>query len=79
MTVIFNKRLGIIKAVFSGTNQHISTVYGAEGQDYALIFDETIVPDDNYVMKNPKQFIVNVETKQLEMLSVPNYPIVQGG
>lgn len=68
MTIIFNKRLGTIKSVFSGNLQTIETLYGNEAQDYKIIWDEIIINDDDFVLKNPQSFRINVDTKQLEML-----------
>ena len=77
MTIIFNKRLGTIKSIFSGNLQNIKTLYGNEAQDYKIIWDEIIIKDDDFVLKNPQNFRVNVDTKQLEMLSqqANKYPI----
>lgn len=76
MTVIFNKRTGNIKGVFSGNLQHISTLYGDESQDYMLIWDEIIIDDDMEVLYNSRNYKVNLETKQIEMLPVEiRYPI----
>lgn len=67
MTIIFNKRTGSIKMVFSGDLQHISTVFGDESEDYSLIYDEITVPDDDTVIHNSKQFQINVDSKMLEI------------
>lgn len=77
MTIIFSKRTGDIKYIFSGNLQHIDTLFGVEGEDYKLIWDEICIADDNYVLENPKNFKVNTETKTLEILqsAVTNYPI----
>ena len=78
MTIFFSKRTGTIKAVFSGELQHIGTVYGAESEDYALIWDEIEIPDDNDVINKFSNYRVNVETRQLEMLPTTNsYPMAQ--
>ena len=69
MTVIYNKRTGRIKLILSGDTNHVATVFGDEGVDYKKIFAEIIIPDDEYVIKHPKEFEVNPETKELEILS----------
>ena len=76
MTIIFNKKLGIIKGVFSGDLQTIKSLYGDEAEDYALIWDEINMPDDETVIHHSSQFIINVNTRQLEMIPViSSYPI----
>ena len=76
MTIVYSKRTGNIKAIFSGDLQHINTAYGEESQDYMLIWDEISIEDDINVMQNSRQFKVNIETKALEMLpQINKYPI----
>ena len=77
MTIIYNKRLGTIKSIFSGNLQNINSLYGEESYDYKLIWDEIIIPDDEIVFKNPQNFKVNIDTKQLEIImqQVNQYPI----
>lgn len=75
MLVIFVKRTGKIKNVFSGELQHITTLYGDEAEDYALIWDEITIPDDNSVIRIPGNYQVNTKTRQLEILpSLNRYP-----
>lgn len=78
MTIFFSKRTGNIQAVFSGDLQHIAIVYGANAEDYMLIWDEIEAPDDNDVINTPSNYRVNVEIKQLEILPSANqYPMAQ--
>ena len=80
MTIVFNKRLGIIKGVFSGDLQTMDVLYGVEAQDYKLIWDETLVTDDVNVIQNPDNYKVNISsyptTVFLELLpSTISYPV----
>lgn len=78
MTVIFSKRTGEIKGLFSGDLQTIANTYGEEAQDYALIWGEIQIPDDLNVVNNARGYKVNVETNQLEMAqSQIQYPTAQ--
>lgn len=67
MTIIYNKRTGNIKNIFSGMDQTIDTLFGEEAQDYKLIFDELIVVDNWNVINNYNAFKVNVDTKEVEL------------
>ena len=77
MTIIFNKRLGTIQSIYSGDLQRIDILYGNEAEDYKLIWDEIIISDDEFVMRNFQNFKINVDTKQLEILAeqINQYPI----
>lgn len=70
MTLIYNKRTGTIKNVFSGMNQTIDVLFGDEAQDYKLIWDEIIVEDNWSVISNWTMFKINVETKQIELKNI---------
>jgi hypothetical protein len=74
MVVIFNKRIGTIKYVFSGNDQSIDVMYGDEAEDYKKILDQVIVQDDWNVINNWRMFKVNLDTKQIELLA-NKYPI----
>lgn len=73
MTVIFSKQTGKIQAVFSGELQTIKTLYGEDAEDFAIIWDEIIIPDDDGVLNNKSKFIVNTETREIELR--PEYAI----
>ena len=73
MLVIFSKRTGKIQSVCSGDLQRMETLYGDESVEYALIWDEIIVPDDRAVINNTHKFIVNTKTRELELR--PEYAI----
>lgn len=81
MTIIYNKRIGKIKVIYSGDINHVSTAFGAESQDYMLIYDEIILPDDKFVMYHPQEFEVNPITKELEILTtaVNDYAVKSSG
>jgi hypothetical protein len=68
MTVIYNKRTGGIKAIFTGI-QDMDTLYGDEAEDYKLIWGEIVIPKDEFVLSNTLQFRVNIETLALELLA----------
>jgi hypothetical protein len=75
MTLIYNKRLGIIKEI--GTGIFTLVVYGKEAEDYKLIYDCFTLDKDEFVLNNFALFKVNAETKQLELLptAIQQYPI----
>ncbi|MDP4144170.1 MAG: hypothetical protein Q8936_06740 [Bacillota bacterium] len=80
MTIVFNKRLGIIKGIFSGELQTMDVLYGDEASDFKLIWDEVLLPDDENVLRNPGNFKINVDNYPnsvfLEILpQVNNYPV----
>ncbi|MBK5243048.1 hypothetical protein [Clostridium sp.] len=77
MTIIYTKRTGLIKSIFSGNLQKMDSLYGDDAQDLKIIWDEIIIPDDNNVINTPQNFKVNIDTKQLEILEQPinEYPI----
>lgn len=76
MTIIYSKSSGKVIAAFSGI-QTIQILYGENGADYAIIWDELVVPIDSYILKNYSKFKFNLETMELQILpsEVPNYPI----
>jgi hypothetical protein len=71
MLVVYSKSTGRIQGVFSGDLQSIDTLYGEDAEDFKIIWDELALPDDVGVIRNPEKFIVNTETKELELL--PEY------
>ena len=74
MTIFYSKRTGDIKGASSGIQD--MSVYGEDCTDYSLIFSYIVLPIDDYVIRNIKQFKINIDTKQLEMLpQVNQYPI----
>jgi hypothetical protein len=75
MVIFYNKRTGSIKAVFSGNLQTIEQAYREESQDYALILGEITLDDDSMVFAAPNNFKVNIETKELELLSPISYSV----
>ena len=78
MLIVYVKRTGIIKNVCSGDLQSMAVMFGAEAEDYALIWDEITIPEDDNVVRNKDNYRVNVVTRQLEMLPITNpYPIAQ--
>jgi hypothetical protein len=73
MTIIFSKSTGKIQAVFSGDLQKIATLYGEDAADFAIIWDEIVIPDDEAVLNSKDKFIVNTVTKELQLR--PEYAI----
>lgn len=67
MTVIFSRRTGKIQAVFSGDLQTIKTLYGEDAEDFLIIWDEIVIPDDDGVLNNKSKFVVNTETREIEL------------
>lgn len=74
MTLIYNKKTGSIKAAFSGI-QTMHVLYGAEAEDYKLIWDEVVLDKDDFILKNLQKFKVNPTTQVCEILQATNYPI----
>lgn len=84
MTIIFSKKTGKIKAIFSGYLQTMDTLYGDEAEEYKIIWDEVMVEDDDAVMNHLDKFIVNPETREIELLpeyafNPEKYPIANIG
>ena len=78
MTLVFSKRNGNIKGIFSGDLQTMDVLFGEDAEDYKMIWDEVVLKEDNYVIQNVQQFKINIETKELEMIPVVNnYPLAQ--
>ena len=63
MTIYYRKANGEIKSIMSGSCD--MNVFGDEKEDYILIWDYIVVPYDEYVRFNWKQFKVNLENKSL--------------
>lgn len=64
MTIVYSKTTGEIKGLYTGI-QEITTLYGAEGEDYAIIWDRLVVEKDDYVLNNIKQFKIDTVLKKL--------------
>jgi hypothetical protein len=77
MLIVYSKTTGRIKGLYSGGLQTFNSVFGDEAVDYALIWDSITMPDDKAVINNPFNYIVNIKTRQLEILpsAVSNYPV----
>lgn len=63
MTIYYRKKTGEIKEFISGECD--MSVFGAEEEDYALIWDFIVVEIDDYVRNNRHLFNVDIETKEL--------------
>lgn len=77
MTIFYNKRTGKIVQVATGVQS--MNIFGEEKEDFDLIWDFIIVKKDDYVMRNPIQFFVEVETRQLVYVSpvaISNYKVL---
>lgn len=67
MTIFYRKKTGEIKEIISDACD--MSVFGAEQEDYELIWDYIIVEYDDYLRFNINQFIVDIENKELCMKS----------
>lgn len=56
MTIFYNKRLGIIQSIVTGT-QNMS-YFGEQEEDFKIIYDYIVVDKDEYVINNSSYFIV---------------------
>lgn len=56
MTIFYNKRLGSIQAIVTGT-QNMS-YFGEQEEDFKIIYDYIVVDKDEYVINNSSYFIV---------------------
>lgn len=76
MVIIFNKRTGEIRSIFSGDLQTLDIMYGNEAADYKQILDELLIDDDINIINNWRMFQVNVVTKQVQLIPsiVSQYP-----
>jgi hypothetical protein len=63
MTIYYRKKTGEIKEFISGECD--MSVFGAEEEDYALIWDFIVVEIDDYVRNNRQLFTIDIETKEL--------------
>ena len=63
MTIYYRKKTGEIKELMSDACD--MSVFGAEQEDYELIWDFTVVELDDYVRNNRQLFSVDLETKEL--------------
>lgn len=72
MTIFYRLATGEIKEMCSGEVDY--TYFGDESDDYALIWGFIHIPMDEYVRANYRQFIVDLETKELCMkpVTMPN-------
>lgn len=80
MTIYYRKTNGEIKHIIAGIQDMY--LFGDEKEDYELIWNFTVLPRDEYVIKNKDKFIINSETKELmikssEVLDYPIAPIPQ--
>lgn len=65
MTAYFSKRTGEIKSIVGGIQS--MDIFGADREDYELIWDLIIVEKDSYVMQNMDKFKVdegNIKLKE---------------
>jgi len=69
MTIFFSKSSGEIKGYATGIQD--MSFYGNNAEDFSLIWDYVIMKKDSQVLNNIEKFIVNTETKELELL--PEY------
>ena len=67
MTIYYRKKTGEIKEFISGECD--MSVFGAEQEDYMLIWDFIVVDIDDYVRNNRQLFNVDLETKELVFVS----------
>lgn len=75
MTLYYSKSSGDIKAFCTGIQD--MSFFGSDSEDYSIIWDFVVLPLDNNVLDNFKNFTINLTTKQLEIKSsaVPQYPV----
>lgn len=66
MTIFFSKSSGEIKGYATGIQD--MSFYGNNAEDFSLIWDYVIMKKDNQVLNNIEKFMINTETKQLELL-----------
>lgn len=77
MTIYYSKSTGAIKSLATGI-QNMS-FFAEDEADYSVIWDYVVLTRDDYVLKNPSQFKINLDTKALEIIagSIPNYPVAE--
>jgi len=75
MTIFYSKSTGNIKSLATGIQD--MNLFGADKDDYSIIWDFVVLPKDEYVINNWKQFKINLTTKTLEILAntIPDYPV----
>lgn len=66
MTIFYSKKDGSIKGIATGV-QDIS-FYGDNAEDFRVIRDCIVIDKDMDVFNNFKRFVVNTETKEVELL-----------
>lgn len=72
MTIFYNKRLGSIQAVVSGSQD--MSYFGEEEEDFKQIYDYIVVDNDEYIIKNSYNFIVvNEELKIKDISNISKY------
>lgn len=72
MTIFYNKRLGSIQAVVSGSQD--MSYFGEEEEDFKQIYDYIVVDNDEYIIKNSYNFIVvNGELKIKDISNISKY------
>lgn len=69
MTLFYSKRTGIIKGYATGIQD--MSFYGNNAEDFSIIWDYIVVEKDRQVLDNIEKFIINTETRELEIL--PEY------
>lgn len=65
MTVFYMTSSGKIKNIITGTQT--MDFYADEKDDMSLIIDFVTLPIDQYVIKNPDSFIIDISTKTLKL------------
>ena len=77
MTIFYSKSSGDIKSLATGIQD--MDMFGVNAADYSIIWDFVVLAIDDYVLKNPDQFKINLATKTLEMLAgaMPEYPTAE--
>lgn len=75
MTIYYFKSTGKIHAVATGIQD--MNYYGDNAEDFALIIDYIVAPKDYNVINEFSKFVVNTETKRIEIKAefVSSYPI----
>lgn len=73
MTLFYSKRTGEIKSFCTGI-QNMS-YFGADEEDYTLIWECIVVDKDDYVLSNRNKFIIENLQIKIKSDQVPQYPI----
>lgn len=67
MTIFFRKKDGKIKGYSTGIQD--MSFYGDNAEDFSVIWDYVVLDKDQQVLDNIEKFKINVETKEVELLS----------